>query len=75
MNVTVQFLMQEYRVRESQGEVLVGITIAADSLTGTSINLTIATMEINTTYRALGTTLKFQITEKLLVFACVQLLG
>ena len=49
MNVTIQFLMQDYRVRESQGEVLVGITIAADSLTGTSINLTIATMEINTT--------------------------
>ena len=67
--------MQEYRVRESQGEVLVGITIAADSLTGTSINLTIATMEINTTYRALGTTLKTQITEKLLVFAYIQLLS
>ena len=63
--------MQEYRVRESQGEVLVGITIAADSLTGTSINLTIATMEINTTYRALGTTLKIQITDKLRVFAYI----
>ena len=71
MNVTIQFLMQEYRVRESQGEVLVGITIAADSLTGASINLTIATMEINTTYRALSTTLKFQITEKFCVFAYI----
>ena len=70
-NVTIQFLMQEYRVRESRGELLVGITIAADSLTGTSISLTIATMEINPNHRALGTTLKIQITEKLCVFAYI----
>ena len=54
MNVTIQFLKQEYRVTESQGKVLVGITIGIDTLATTPVNLTIATMEVNTTYRALG---------------------
>lgn len=56
VNVTVEFLMQEYRVRESQGEVLVGIFVESEALTDTPVNLTITTMEKVTANRALGTT-------------------
>ena len=55
VNVTVEFLMEEYRVRESLGEVFVGIFIASEALTDTPVNLTITTMEKVTTNRAIGT--------------------
>lgn len=58
VNVTIQFLQQEYRVTESEGAVSVRITIGTDPLASTPVNLTIAPIDVNTTYRALGTVAK-----------------
>ena len=55
VNVNITFLQQEYRVTESERNVSVSITVGIDPLATTPINLTIATIDVNTTYRALGT--------------------